>query len=312
MMNEKSPAILADLWREEFEKYLISMLPDIEAKAVLTDLYTVLNFLSKVAKELEYKKKDNIFDLFFERDLDLTCTLYGLAAEAIEEEFIEKLNNYAGNRFTQDQDIVDAALLYTNQVLYHIEDKANLFQANIYLDAIRKEAPFIVYFILFFSGQTRIIEQIINQSHERSLKIFLNSLKIWESSNGQLDEQQLREMIENRSTLAGECQNDEFLNIMMSIFIGDLQINENIKNLLLSTGFEIEVLVWAQLKARSMKSDRKNMAMHRSFSSPASTNRNRNSTLPPVIEEDNIFEQFFQDDNPISQFKERFLYCNFT
>lgn len=102
MMNEKSPAILADLWREEFEKYLISMLPDIEAKAVLTDLYTVLNFLSKVAKELEYKKKDNIFDLFFERDLDLTCTLYGLAAEAIEEEFIEKLNNYAGNRFTQD------------------------------------------------------------------------------------------------------------------------------------------------------------------------------------------------------------------
>jgi len=61
MMNDRRPILLAEAWREEFEKFLASLLPENEEKFVLTDLYTILNFLSKVAKEFEYHQQDKIF-----------------------------------------------------------------------------------------------------------------------------------------------------------------------------------------------------------------------------------------------------------
>jgi len=79
-----------------------------------------------------------------------------------------------------------------------LEQESSQIQNNLFLDPVRREAPFIVYFILFFAGQTRIIEQIINQTHERSFKIFLNSLKIWENCEDQMEQETVNELIKNR------------------------------------------------------------------------------------------------------------------
>lgn len=95
MHKGRIPKVLTEYWMEELEKLITSMYDDDDLKFELTNLLTILNFLNKIAKEYEYSSYDDLFKKVFEHNVDFTSKLYGIAAEALEEEFEKKVSMIA-------------------------------------------------------------------------------------------------------------------------------------------------------------------------------------------------------------------------
>ena len=95
MHKGRIPKVLTEYWMEELEKLITSMYDDDDLKFELTNLLTIVNFLNKIAKEYEYSSYDDLFKKVFEHNVDFTSKLYGIAAEALEEEFEKKVSMIA-------------------------------------------------------------------------------------------------------------------------------------------------------------------------------------------------------------------------